>query len=113
MKAFIEHLNNPLVLIGFMIFIFSGFIKIFLKNNTIHNKESSKIINKYLNYVFILALAGMAFGFFSQKNPSSGTIIQGTSGEDARTEISNVDVDNKNIYQHTIGNGASTIIRGR
>ncbi len=69
MENWIEHLNNPLVLIGFMAFIFAGFIKLLLKNNIIkfNQANSVKLINKSLNLVFVLALVGMVSGFLSQK----------------------------------------------
>ncbi len=68
METWIKHLNSPLVLIGFAIFIFAEFIKFLLKNNIIkfNQVNSAKLINNGLNYLFILALVSMAFGFFSQ-----------------------------------------------
>lgn len=70
MNTWIEHLSSPLVLIAFMLFIVASVIKFMLKNNIIkvNQANSAKLLNKSLNYVFMLALIGMAFGFFSQKD---------------------------------------------
>ena len=96
MKTWIEHLNSPLVLIGFILFIFAGLIKLLLKNNIIpfNQANSAKLINKSLNYVFILALAGMVFGFFSQKEvleavknpPSNPQAASNPATEKAKSE---------------------------
>jgi Na+/proline symporter len=68
MNTWIEHLNSPLVLIAFMLFVVAGVIKFMLKTNIIKvtQANSAKLLNKSLNYVFMLALIGMVFGFFSQ-----------------------------------------------
>ncbi|MCX7069333.1 MAG: hypothetical protein NTW85_16825 [Methylococcales bacterium] len=68
MNTWIEHLNSPLVLIAFMLFVVAGVIKFMLKTNIIpvNQANSAKLLNKSLNYVFILALIAMVFGFFSQ-----------------------------------------------
>ena len=70
MNTWIEHLNSPLVLIAFMLFVVAGVIKFMLKTNIIkvNQANSAKLLNKSLNYVFVLALIGMVFGFFSQKD---------------------------------------------
>lgn len=91
MNMWIEHLNNPLVLIGFIVFIFSGFIAIFLKKNiTFDRNILYNIINKYLKYIFILALIGMVLGVFSQS-----IIKQETNGKNSPAILSDGDVSIK------------------
>jgi DNA integrity scanning protein DisA with diadenylate cyclase activity len=130
METWIEHLNSPLVLIAFMLFVFAGVIKLLLKNNVIkvNQVNSAKLINKSLNYVFILALVGMIFGFFSQEKvlqaipktePKITTpekpptqIKQMTKGDNSSAVIEKVDLSHKNVEQSTEGEGSSAIISG-
>lgn len=130
MDKWIEHLNSPLVLIGFMLFVVAGLIKLLLKNNLIkvNQVNSAKLISKSLNLVFILALAGMIFGFFSQKDvlqalpkaePKITTpekpptqIKQATTGDNSGATIEQVDLKNKNVEQNTQGSNSPAVIRG-
>lgn len=130
METWIEHLNSPLVLIAFMLFVFAGVIKLLLKNNVIkvNQVNSAQLINKSLNYLFILALLGMIFGFFSQemvlqKRPEAETKItapeknltqikQITKGENSSAVIEKVDLSHKNVEQTTQGDSSPAIISG-
>lgn len=130
MDKWIEQLNSPLVLIAFMLFVVAGLIKLLLKNNVIkvNQVNSAKLISKSLNYLFILALAGMAFGFFSQKEvlqkiPEAETkkstptkpltqIKQITKGDNSSATIEKMDLTNKNVEQSTQGDNSSAIISG-
>jgi len=96
MNTWIEHLNSPLVLIAFMLFIVASVIKFMLKTNIIkvNQANSAKLLNKSLNYVFGLALIGMVFGFFSQpevldvvKNPPSNNNPKSSSNTMSHTTI--------------------------
>lgn len=130
METWIEHLNSPLVLIAFMLFVFAGVIKLLLKNNVIkvNQVNSAQLLNKSLNYLFILALAGMVFGFFSQKEvlqaiPKAETKIvapeknltqikQITKGDNSGAVIEQVDLSHKNVEQSTQGDNSPAVISG-
>ena len=130
METWIENLNNPFVLIGFMTFIFTGSIKLLLKNNIIkfNQTNSAKLLNKSLNFSFILALAGMLSGFFSQKEvlqiidnknkleiktiKLQANIKQNTKGDNSAATIEKIDLTDKNIDQNTEGKDSPAIISG-
>jgi len=104
----IEYLQNPLVLIGFVIFLFAGLFKL-IKSDKITGKASAALFNKGLNYLFILALvivlAGFSLNFYqsykeqpsfipssnnnTSENPSSGEATTHTATQPSNiTEIS-------------------------
>lgn len=106
METWIEHLNSPLVLIAFMLFVFAGVIKLLLKNNIIkvNQVNSAQLINKVLNYLFILALAGMVFGFFSQKEVLQVAIDKSENKtlENNKTESKQQTVEKESSSSNTI-----------
>lgn len=130
MDTWIENLKNPLVLIGFMTFVFAGFIKLLLKNNIIkfNQANSAELVNKGLIFLFVLALVGMIFGFFSQKEVLQTiddkakqednavklptTIKQATQGNNSATRIEKINLNDKNIDQNTKGKNSPAIISG-
>lgn len=82
----IEHLQNPLVLIGFVLFLFAGLFKL-IKTEKITGKASAALFNKGMNYLFILAIviviAGFALSFYQ-----THTEQQTTQTPPQTTEIS-------------------------
>lgn len=58
----IEYLQNPLVLIGFVIFLFVGLFKL-IRSDKITGRASAALFNKALNYLFVLALLIVLAGF--------------------------------------------------
>lgn len=90
MDAWIKHLDHPLVLVGFMAFLFAGLVKGLVSQKIIkfNQTQSAQLMNKVLNFAFLLAVLGMVVGVFSQKSvlpntpPSpavSGNSISGTT----------------------------------
>jgi hypothetical protein len=104
METWITHLGSPLVLIGFMLFIVAGLIKLLLKNNIIkvNQANSAKLISKSLNLVFILAFTGMIFGFFSQKE-----VLQTLPKAEAKS------AKPTEIHQESTGDISPNIVSGR
>lgn len=122
METWIEHLNSPLVLIAFMLFVFAGLI------TKINQIKSTKLKYTFLILMFILTLMGMFFGFFSQKEvlqaiPKAETKIvapeknltqikQITTGDNSSAVIEKVDLSHKNVEQSTQGENSPAIISG-
>lgn len=58
----IEHLSNPLVLVGFAVFTLAGLVKLF-KPEKLNGKETAGLFHKGLNFVFVLGLLVVVLGF--------------------------------------------------
>ncbi len=58
----IEHLSNPLVLVGFAVFTLAGLVKLF-KPEKLNGKETAGLFHKGLNFVFVLGLLIVILGF--------------------------------------------------
>ncbi|WGZ95994.1 MAG: hypothetical protein QJT81_08440 [Candidatus Thiothrix putei] len=58
----IEHLSNPLVLVGFAVFTLAGLVKLF-KPEKLSGKETAGLFHKGLNFVFVLGLLVVILGF--------------------------------------------------
>ena len=58
----IEHLSNPLVLVGFAVFTLAGLVKLF-KPEKLNGKETAGLFHKGLNFVFVLGLLIVIGGF--------------------------------------------------
>ena len=84
----IENLSEPLILAGFVIFIFSGLFKL-LKTDKLTRDASKGLLHKGLNFFFILGLSIIVLGFatkFMQLNNEKSSqaaaigVIQTMSG---------------------------------
>lgn len=64
----IENLTHPLVLFGFVLFIFAGLLKLF-KAEKVNGKETSKLLNKGLNFTFVLGLLIIVATLFKDSLP--------------------------------------------
>lgn len=60
----IEHLSNPLVLVGFAVFTLAGLVKLF-KSEKLSGKATEGLFHKGLNFVFVLGLLIVIGGFAS------------------------------------------------
>ncbi|MGB3917600.1 MAG: hypothetical protein WBL07_09185 [Thiothrix litoralis] len=58
----IEHLSNPLVLVGFAVFTLAGLVKLF-KPEKLSGKATEGLFHKGLNFVFVLGLLIVVLGF--------------------------------------------------
>ena len=58
----IEHLSNPLALVGFAVFTLAGLVKLF-KSEKLNGKETAGLFHKGLNFVFVLGLLIVIGGF--------------------------------------------------
>ncbi len=60
----IEHLQHPLVLAGFGLFVFAGLLKpLFLNNKKLSGAASERLLRRGINFIFILALLAVISGF--------------------------------------------------
>lgn len=66
LSQWIEHLNDPLVLIGFVVMLFTGVITALLKKGLIRvsQKGTERLLSNALMYAFIIALMATAFAFY-------------------------------------------------
>ncbi len=64
-SKWIEHLNEPLVLVGFAVMIITGIMGALLKKDIFHltKTASEKVIRQVLKYAFILGLIVIVLGF--------------------------------------------------
>jgi uncharacterized membrane protein len=87
----IEHLSNPLVLVGFAVFTLAGLVKLF-KPEKLNGKETAGLFHKGLNFVFVLGLliviGGFANSFMQQQaaTPQSA-IIQHSEGKQSPNSV--------------------------
>lgn len=58
----IEYLSDPLVLVGFVVFMLAGLVKLF-KSEKLNGKETAGLFHKSLNFVFVLGLLIVILGF--------------------------------------------------
>lgn len=58
----IEHLSNPLVLVGFAVFTLAGLVKLF-KPEKLSGRATEGLFHKGLNFVFVLGLLIVILGF--------------------------------------------------
>lgn len=58
----IEHLSNPLVLVGFAVFTLAGLVKLF-KPEKLSGVATAGLFHKGLNFVFVLGLLVVILGF--------------------------------------------------
>ena len=78
----IEHLNKPLVLAGFTLFVLAGLVKLF-KADKLNGKATERLMDKGMTLAFGLGflLVVLAFGnSFMQMEASSQPSIKQTSG---------------------------------
>ncbi len=102
MQEWIAHLQNPLVLAGFGLFIFAALLRsLFMRSGKLTGKEAAPLLNKAFNFFFILAvlavIGGLALSWQTKQNdekaqaklpeqPSAGQAVgvkieQATSGD--------------------------------
>ncbi len=77
-KDWIEHLQHPLVLAGFGLFIFAVLLRpLFLNNRTLSGAASERLLRRGINFVFLLALlamiGGMALSWQAKPTASAGS----------------------------------------
>lgn len=64
MQEWIAHLQNPLVLAGFGLFIFAALLRpLFMRSGKLTGKEAVPLLNKAVNFIFILAVLAIIGGF--------------------------------------------------
>ncbi len=77
----IEHLSNPLVLVGFAVFTLAGLVKLF-KPEKLSGAATAGLFHKGLNFVFVLGLLIVIGGFvnsFVEKLPTAEATKTATS----------------------------------
>lgn len=77
----LKYLENPLALTGLGFFLFASALKPILSNsNTLTKAATTQLINKALNYLFILALlliiGGVWRSYLNQVSKTNGSSIQ-------------------------------------
>lgn len=87
----IEHLSDPLVLVGFAIFTLAGLVKLF-KPEKLTGKATEGLFHKGLNFVFVLALLIVIGGFAKsivqqQAAAPQSAIIQHSEGKQSPNSI--------------------------
>lgn len=58
----IEHLSDPLVLVGFALFVLAGLVKLF-KPEKLNGKATAGLFHRGLNFLFVLGLLVVTLGF--------------------------------------------------
>ena len=83
----IDHLNNPLVLIGFTVFTLAGLVKLF-NPEKLNGKATAGLFHKGLNFVFVLGLLIVIGGFAKSfmQYPQSA-IIQHSEGKQSPNSV--------------------------
>lgn len=91
LSKWIEHIKEPLVLVGFVIMLIAGLVSIFLKKDIFHltKTASERIVKRIFLYAFVLGIAVLVLGFaLAFRNEfaknTAGTkepILQETKGE--------------------------------
>jgi hypothetical protein len=63
--AIAAHLGQPLVLVGFVLFLFFGLMKVFLKPESVDASTGvgAKILKLFLTYGFVLGVLVVLLGF--------------------------------------------------
>ncbi len=96
----VEHLENPLVLFGFALFVMAGLLKLF-RSDKLSGKGTEKLMDKGLSYAFVIALLVIILGFalsLLDKAPKT-TVKQESAGIQSGNSASHVpngaDVDQK------------------
>ncbi len=87
----IEHLSNPLVLVGFAVFTLAGLVKLF-KPEKLNGKATEGLFHKGLNFVFVLGLLIVILGFansFMQQQAAAppSSIIQHSEGKQSPNSV--------------------------
>ncbi|OQX10039.1 MAG: hypothetical protein BWK73_21305 [Thiothrix lacustris] len=87
----IEHLSDPLVLVGFAIFTLAGLVKLF-KPEKLTGKATEGLFHKGLNFVFVLALLIVIGGFAKsivqqQAAAPQAAIIQHSEGKQSPNSV--------------------------
>ena len=136
-NVWIDHLNEPLVLVGFLLFLTFGLFKFFLKQLRIFSNNYEKIFQRILNYALILGLLIILLGFWFASNKISkakhsegnqSPIIEKINGDLEITFQGSSNINNSNnknsdkkisgdsqplkIRQHTEGNQSPIINSG-
>lgn len=92
LSSWAQYLEHPLVLIGFVVFLFSGISHALLK---IKKSSSNELLKKWLRYFFILSIIAIISGFviaYKEKAQSSRHIEQKTEGTQSPAVVSGGDV---------------------
>ncbi len=95
LSSWAEHLNDPLVLAGFVVMLFAGVVHALLKTKVLRlsKNSSEQLIKKSLLYVFILSIVVILLEFvfaFKKDGRHDGkgeTFIQKTKGEQSPAVI--------------------------
>ena len=87
----IEHLSDPLVLVGFAIFTLAGLVKLF-KPEKLTGKATEGLFHKGLNFVFVLGLLIVIGGFdnsFMQQQAAApqSAIIHHSEGKQSPNSV--------------------------
>lgn len=73
MQEWIAHLQNPLVLAGFGLFIFAALLRpLFMRSGKLTGKEAVPLLNKAVNFIFILAVLAIVGGLALSWKEKSG-----------------------------------------
>ncbi|MBU0656543.1 MAG: hypothetical protein KJ914_15580 [Gammaproteobacteria bacterium] len=62
MDNWIEHLNKPLVLVGFVLFVLAGLVKLF-KSEKLSGKATERLMDKGMTLAFALGFLIVIFAF--------------------------------------------------
>ena len=99
MSNWIEHLQHPLVLIGFVLFTLTSLVR-WLKPEKLSGTATERLFGRGLNYFFILSLLVIAAGVFlnlpataPQPPQQSTSVTQQTEGESSPAVSSGGDVN--------------------
>lgn len=116
----INHLTDPLVLIGFTVFTLAGLVKLF-NPEKLNGKATAGLFHKGLNFVFVLGLliviGGFANSFMQQQAAApQSAIIQHSEGKQSPNSVG-TDVAAQRIEQgskgdqspNSVGNAAVSV----
>lgn len=116
LSQWIEHLKEPLVLIGFVVMLFTRIISALLKKGIIRlsQKGTERLLSNALMYAFIIFLMATAFAFYksiSSKAKERQAIKPAPVNEQTRKDEAKPATPQKNIQSpHDIQSGRDVII---
>ncbi len=99
----IAHLENPLVLFGFALFVMAGLLKLF-RSDKLSGKGTERLMDKGLSYAFVIAVLVIILGFalsLQDKAPKT-TVKQESNGLQSGNRASHVP-SGANVDQKSTG----------
>jgi len=101
----IEHINNPLVLLGFVFIIFAGLIK-FFKPQKLNGQATERLMNRALTFLFLLGVFVISFILLDS------LLTKKTSDNSSNQDIEdNTERASDNISSQTVKGNSGTVIQ--